>query len=97
MPARGEPKAFVLQLQQGQVREKSYMQISEEKMGIKWSDRCIDRSALPITHLRRHLSGGAPDPIAVEKARQGIKAAVERVSEWFEPAEGDTELHVAER
>ncbi|CAE7448019.1 ANKRD50 [Symbiodinium sp. KB8] len=97
MPARGEPKAFVLQLQQGQVREKSYMQISEEKMGIKWSDRCMDRSALPITHLRRHLSGGAPDPRAVEKARQGIKAEVERVSEWFEPAEGDTELHVAER
>ena len=87
----------MLQLQQGQVREKSYMQISEEKMGIKWSDRCMDRSALPITHLRRHLSGGAPDPRAVEKARQGIKAEVERVSEWFEPAEGDTELHVAER
>ena len=53
----------------------------------QWSDPCIDRYALPITHLRRHLSGGAPGPAAVEKARQGIKAEVEVVSEWFEPTE----------
>ena len=92
---------FVLQIQQGVVREKSHMQIAEERMGKQWSVPCIGLYAFAITHLRgggdlaeQHLAS------AVEKARKqweegSIRAEVQMVSEWFEPI-GNGELHVNE-
>eukprot|EP00439_Symbiodinium_sp_Y106_P036729 s528_g4.t1 len=92
-------RGFVLQIQQGQVREKSYMQISEEKMGKKWYVPRIGLYAFPITHLR---GGGSLAEeflaTAVEKARaqweEGVKDEVQMVSEWFEPIGGDLEMVV---
>eukprot|EP00439_Symbiodinium_sp_Y106_P023905 s3084_g2.t3 len=43
---------FVLQIQQGVVREKSHMQIAEERMGKQWSVPCMGLYAFAITHLR---------------------------------------------
>ena len=90
---------FVLQIQQGQVREKSYMQISEEKMGKKWHVPRIGLYAFPITHLR---GGGSLAEeflaTAVEKARaqweESVKDEVQMASEWYEPIGGDLELPV---
>ena len=92
-------RGFVLQIQQGQVREKSYMQISEEKMGKKWHVPRIGLYAFPITHLRGGGSNGEEYlATAVEKARaqweEGIKDEVQIVSECFEPIGGDLELPV---
>ena len=92
-------RGFVLQIQQGVIREKSYMQISEEKMGKKWNVPRIGLYAFPITHLRggntlaeKYLA------TAVEKARaqweEGVKDEVQMVAEWFEPIGGDLELPV---
>jgi len=90
-------RGFVLQIQQGPVREKSYMQISEEKMGKKWHVPRIGLYAFPITHLR---GGGSLAEeylaTAVEKARaqweEGVKDELQMVSECFEPIGGDEEL-----
>jgi len=92
-------RGFVLQIQQGPVREKSYMQISEEKMGKKWHVPRIGLYAFPITHLRGGGSNGEEYlATAVEKARaqweEGIKDEVQIVSECFEPIGGDLELPV---
>ena len=92
-------RGFVLQIQQGVIREKSYMQISEEKMGKKWHVPRIGLYAFPITHLR---GGGSLAEeflaTAVEKARaqweEGIKDEVQIVSECFEPIGGDPALPV---
>eukprot|EP00439_Symbiodinium_sp_Y106_P026730 s2165_g3.t1 len=92
-------RGFVLQIQQGQVREKSYMQISEEKMGKKWNVPRIGLYAFPVTAFRG--GGGLVEEYlatAVEKARaqweEGVKDEVQMVSEWFEPIGGDLELPV---
>ena len=89
----------VLQIQQGQVREKSYMQISEEKMGKKWHVPRIGLFAFPITHIRGgSMLNEKKLATAVEKAREqweeGVKDELQMVSEWFEPIGGDLELPV---
>ncbi|CAE7349735.1 RSPH1 [Symbiodinium sp. CCMP2592] len=95
----GSKRGFVLQIQQGVVREKTYMQLSEEKMGKKWHIPRMGLYAFAITETR----GGntlAENYLAtaVEKAReqweQGVKDEVQMVSEWLEPIGGDRELSV---
>ena len=92
-------RGFVLQIQQGVIREKSYMQISEEKMGKKWQVPRIGLYAFPVTAIRGGGTGCEEKlALAVEKARaqweEGIKDEVQMVSEWFEPIGGDLELPV---
>ncbi|CAE7640455.1 PIP5K8, partial [Symbiodinium necroappetens] len=98
-----EKRGFVLQIQQGQAREKSNMQIAEEDMGTQWHIPRMGLHAFPITEIR---GGGtkAEEYLAraVERAKkqweeEGIKDEVEMVSEWFEPLEGDRELPVDDK
>ncbi|CAE7205934.1 PIP5K6 [Symbiodinium sp. CCMP2592] len=90
-------RGFVLQIQQGVIREKSYMQISEEKMGKKWQVPRMGLFAFATTKIR---GGGTRCEeklaLAVKKAteqwEQGVKDDVQMVSEWHEPIAGDREL-----
>ena len=93
-------KGFVLQIQQGVVREKTKMQEAEERMG-GWLD--VPRLAvfaLPITHLR---GGGTPGVMEqyVDKAiaaaqaqwEKGVWKDVQMVSEVLEALEGELQLN----
>ncbi|CAE7200515.1 PIP5K9 [Symbiodinium microadriaticum] len=92
-------RGFVLQIQQGVIREKSDMQKAEEKMGTKWRIPRMGMFAFATTHIR---GGGSTAEeclaLAVERARkqwaEGINDEVEMVSAWYEPMEGDRELRV---
>ncbi|CAE7866202.1 PIP5K9, partial [Symbiodinium necroappetens] len=92
-------RGFVLQIQQGVVREKSDMQKAEEKMGTKWRIPRMGMFAFATTDIR---GGGSTTEeclaLAVERARkqwaEGINDEVEMVSPWYEPMEGDLELRV---
>eukprot|EP00439_Symbiodinium_sp_Y106_P048896 s257_g6.t1 len=90
---------FVLQIQQGMVREKSDMQVAEERMGKQWAVPRMGLFAFAITDTRGGGTTSERDlALAVERSRMQweaeIKAEVEMVSEWFEPIEGDKELPV---
>ncbi|CAE7734662.1 PIP5K8 [Symbiodinium sp. CCMP2592] len=92
-------RGFVLQIQQGVLREKSDMQVAEENMGKKWQVPRIGLFAFPTTSIR---GGGTRAEqylaTAVQKAReqweQGVKDEVQMVSEWYDPIGGDAELPV---
>ena len=93
-------KGFVLQIQQGVVREKTKMQEAEERMG-GWLDvPRIGVFAFPITHVR---GGGTPYLIEqyVDKAiaaaqaqwEKGVWKDVQMVSPVFEAVEGELQLN----
>ncbi|CAE7944554.1 RSPH1 [Symbiodinium necroappetens] len=97
-----EKRGFVLQVQQGVVREKSNMQIAEEEMGTNWRIPRMGIYAFPTTGTRGGGTTAEQDlALAVERARQqweeGIEEEVEMVSEWYEPIEGDRELRLNDK
>ncbi|CAE7948604.1 RSPH1, partial [Symbiodinium sp. KB8] len=97
-----ENRGFVLQVQQGVVREKSNMQIAEEEMGTNWRIPRMGMYAFPTTGTRGGGTTAEQDlALAVERARQqweeGIEEEVEMVSEWYEPIEGDRELRLNDK
>ena len=89
-----ETKGFVLQIQQGILRDKSDMQVAEEMQSGWLQVPRIGCYAFPVTHVR----GG--NTMAEEYMDMAIKAAksqwtkgvapdVEMISEVFEPLEGE--------
>ena len=90
-------KGFVLQIQQGVVREKSKMQEAEERMG-GWLDvPRIGVFAFPITHLRGGSTKAEEEikkAIAAAEAQweKGVRKDVQMVSEVYEAVEGELQL-----
>ena len=87
-------KGFVLQIQQGVLRERSDMQVAEEMQSGWLQVPRIGYFAFPVTHVR---GGGSTaekemeDAIAAAQAQwtKGVSPEVEVISPIFEPLEGE--------
>ena len=93
-------KGFVLQIQQGAVREKTKMQEAEERMG-GWLDvPRIATYAFPLSQLRGGGSNAEEEMAKAIAAAQaqwstGVWPGVQMVSEVFEPLDGELRFDVA--
>ena len=91
-------KGFVLQIQQGVVREKTKMQEAEERMG-GWLDvPRIGVFAFPVTHVRGGTSLAElrmQEAIAAAQAQweKGVWKDLQMVSAVFEAVEGELQLN----